>query len=198
MATTVVDFDPEDILLLVLEANERLLGRVRLNGITRLEKLIFLLAKEGGAPQLSDQFAFRAHNFGPFSAAVYGAKDFLSGIGLVQEEIQPLSSYYAAAAEKAIQELTSDDTDDAVATESVAHEKTFQLTELGRTAATNLRAELAESWPQLVDGVDRVVSKFGDQPLNQIIRYVYRRYPETTTNSIHPEAQRMRQSVAPR
>jgi uncharacterized protein len=189
-------FDPEDVLLLVLEANERVLGKSRLNGITRLEKLIFLLSKETGATGVSDKFTFRPHNFGPFSSVVYDAKDFLSGIGLLHEETQPLPSYYAGAAEKAIQDLVDDDTEDAAAPDSVAHERVFELTPLGRTAAGNLRSQFGVAWPELVDGVDRVVGKYGDQPLNQIIRYVYNRYPDTTSQSIHPEARRMRTGAA--
>lgn len=187
-----VEFDPEDVLLLVLDANERLLGRARLNGITRLEKLVFLLANEGGASEITSKFQFRPHNFGPFSSAVYNAKDFLSGVGLVKEEVQAHPSYYAGAAELAIQDMSAEGPRDEATPEPVAHEKTFQLTGLGKTAASNLRKELQQQWPELTNGVDRIVSKFGDVPLNQIIRYVYRRYPETTTKSIHPEAQRVR------
>jgi len=187
-----VEFDPEDVLLLVLDANERLLGRSRLNGITRLEKLVFLLANEGGAGEIASKFLFRPHNFGPFSSAVYNAKDFLSGVGLVKEEVQPLPSYYAGAAELAIEDMSAEGPRDEATPEPVAHERTFQLTDLGRTAAANLRKDLDRQWPELTNGVDRIVSKFGDVPLNQIIRYVYRRYPETTTKSIHPEARRVR------
>ena len=185
------DFDPEDVLLLILEANQRLLGRSRLSGITRLEKLIFLLEKEGGAGEIKEKFEFSPHNFGPFSAEVYNAKDFLRGIGLINEESQPLASYYAGAAEMAIQNLT-DDAEEELPSEAVAHEKVFELTDLGRKAASNLRSDLQKHWPQLVQGIDRVVSKYGDLPLNQIIRYVYQRYPETTTKSVHPEARRVR------
>jgi hypothetical protein len=185
-------FDPEDVLLLVLEANERLLGKARLNGITRLEKLIFLLSKEPGATEVAGKFTFRPHNFGPFSSVVYDAKDFLAGVQLLNEETQALPSYFAGAGEKAIQDLVDDKSEDEAPTESVAHEKLFELTPLGRTAAKNLRQHMEGDWPALVEGIDRVVRKYGDQPLNQIIRYVYNRYPETTSRSVHPEAQRIR------
>jgi hypothetical protein len=75
--------------------------------------------------------------------------------------------------------LVDDDTEDTAVPDSVAHGRMFELTQLGRTAATNLRSQIAAVWPELVEGVDRVVGKYGDLPLNQIIRYVYNRYPDT-------------------
>ena len=44
--TPELQLDPEDIILLLLEANEKLLGKRALAGVTRLEKLLFLLQKE--------------------------------------------------------------------------------------------------------------------------------------------------------
>ena len=46
--------------------------------------------------------------------------------------------------------------------------------------------------PQRIDGV---VSRYGSLPLNQIIRYVYRRFPKMAEKSIHPEAQNLAHQV---
>ena len=58
----------------------------KLSGVTRLEKLVFLVEQETSLGELLDEDAnFIAYNFGPFSAAVYQAVDSLSGYGLLED-----------------------------------------------------------------------------------------------------------------
>src|SRR2546425_1962281 len=55
-------------------------------GVTRLEKLLFLLTKEAGLLTNADneeRFSFIPHKFGPFSSEVYDEVDFLEALGLV-------------------------------------------------------------------------------------------------------------------
>jgi hypothetical protein len=84
MPTRTLELDSEDLILLLLEANERLLHKDAISGITRLEKLLFLLKNETDFEGIANFFIFEPHNFGPFSKQVYEAVDFLEGCELIQ------------------------------------------------------------------------------------------------------------------
>jgi hypothetical protein len=77
----------DDAIVLVLGApskSDKLRGR--LEGITRLEKLIFLLERETSADQwLAEKGEFIAYNFGPFSTKVYQAVDMLSAAQIIND-----------------------------------------------------------------------------------------------------------------
>src|SRR5689334_16535467 len=80
--------DAGDLVLLILGApaiHEGLDGRC--NGITRLEKLAFLLERETdfaeAAAVPTDDAGFRAYHYGPYSQKIYDAVGMLSSIGLV-------------------------------------------------------------------------------------------------------------------
>ena len=65
----------DDMIILLLGAPSKIPTlQDRLEGITRLEKLIFLLERETDYSDLIDkETEFHAYNFGPFSAQVYKA-----------------------------------------------------------------------------------------------------------------------------
>jgi hypothetical protein len=70
-------------------------------------------------------------------------------------------------------------------------EKVFSLTADGRKIALILREAIHRRRPQDIRELDELLLKFGNMPLNQLIRYVYRRHQDMTVNSIHPEAKRI-------
>lgn len=182
-----VQLDGEDVILMLVEANERLHGRKYLSGITRLEKLVYLLEKETRFEAVGRFFPFFAHNFGPFSKEVLEAVDFLEGCTLLEVREKAYGTLYAAADED---ELSTEITDDAEGQVEVK-EREFRLTDNGRIVAQKMRQAVAARRPTDVKELDELVLKYGAWPLRQIIRYVYRQYPEMTVKSIHPEAQRM-------
>jgi hypothetical protein len=184
------DIDREDVLLLMFDAYNRVFGKSGFNGITRLEKLIFLLGSEGGAGFVADKFAFRPYKFGPYSKGVYEAAEFLRGIDLVDVQLKPYYSYFMAMEQDRFNEEIGSDEEEVPAPMS-GHEKVFMLTEQGKIVAEKLRTIWGQEHPDILKGIDEVVQKYGSLPLNQIIRYVYRRYPEMAKESIHPEAKRL-------
>lgn len=186
MATEEIQLDREDIILLLLEANERLLKKSVLNGITRLEKLIFLLEQETSFEGIGCFFPFEPHNFGPFSKEVYEAVEFLEGCELIDVYERTYTSPYSASDEDKLLSEISDETRDAPATE-----KYFTLTANGQKVARIIHEALAGKRQADVDEVDRIVRKYGTRPLNHLIRYVYHQYPAMTSKSIHPEAARV-------
>lgn len=179
-----IDVDREDILLLILDANRRIGGHEKFKGITRLEKLIFLLAKDRDCTVVDKLFDFKAYKFGPFSKDVYEASEFLRGINFVSVDERPVMSHYATTEE----ELLTEDTSDEELSPIAAHEKVFTLTPEGKKVAEKLREIWQLERPADLARVDDVLRRFGMLPLNQLIRYVYRRFPEMAAKSVHPEA----------
>jgi hypothetical protein len=184
-----LEIDREDILLLILDANERLFKRRAFNGVTRLEKLVFLLGYEADVPEVESLFSFRKYKFGPFSKALYEASEFLQSSELVKVENKPYYSYFLAEEQKEFEREIEPEEEGQGA--STAQERLFMLTDNGRTLAEKLRAVWAEEYPSYLKKIEDVVRKYGDLPLNQIIRYVYRRFPQMAERSIHPEAARL-------
>ncbi len=75
----------------------------------------------------------------------------------------------------------------------MGHERLFLLTENGRKLAGKLRSSWEKEYPKHLSKLDDIVARYGSLPLNQIIRYVYHRFPKMAEKSIHPEAQRITQ-----
>ena len=188
-----MQLDPEDIILLLLEANEKLLGKRALAGVTRLEKLLFLLQKETRFERMDSFYEFTAHNYGPFSKEVYEALDFLEGCELIRVKEHVHTSYYASAGEiLLLQQISEVEVDEAAAGNAIgATEKIFALTENGHKVAQKLRETIEQRRPKDVEELWAIVRRYGKLPLNQLIRYVYRQYPEMTVKSIHPEANKL-------
>jgi len=186
MGADVIQFqlDPEDVILLLLEANERLLGKTELAGITRLEKLLFLLEKETNFEGVAKLFVFKPHNFGPFSKEVYEAVDFLESCHLIQVREKAHSTIYTRLDEaKLLSEISELEEDPEEG--GTVKERIFALTEDGRNVAKKIRELVG---PSDARAVDTMLQKYGLLPLSRLIRYVYHQYKDMTVNSVHPEA----------
>lgn len=192
MNTEDIQLDAEDIILMLIEANERLLRKDTLNGITRLEKIIFLLERETTFEGVGQFFPFEAYNYGPFSKEVYEAVEFLKGCELldVSEKIY-VSPYASADEDKLLSEISDEGADNS---KGLATEICFALTDNGRKVAKIMRDAVARKKQSDIEDIDRIIRKYGTLPLNHLIRYVYRQYPEMTSKSIHPEAAKINQS----
>jgi len=188
-----IQLDPEDIILLLLEANETLLGKYAVGGVTRLEKLLFLLQRETNFEKMDSFYEFTAHNYGPFSKEVYEALDFLEGFELIQVKERVHSSYYTNVGEILLLQAISEEEVSETTTinsEGVT-EKLFLLTESGHKVAKKLRQTIEKRRPKDIEELNGIIRRYGKLPLNQLIRYVYHKYPEMTVKSIHPEANKV-------
>ena len=201
-----IQLDPEDIILLLLEANETLLGKHAVGGVTRLEKLLFLLQRETNIEKMDSFYEFTAHNYGPFSKEVYEALDFLEGFELIQVKERVHSSHYANVGEilllqeianvgeiRLLQEISEEGEAEEVTTDNAigVTEKLFTLTENGHKVAKKLRQTIEKRRPKDIEELNGIIRRYGKLPLNQLIRYVYHKYPEMTVKSIHPEANKV-------
>lgn len=169
----VSDLEVDDAIILLMGAPTRMPNLAnRLEGITRLEKLMFLLSKETELSDLmGEDMEFTAHNFGPFSSKIYQMIDVLAAAGLVED-----SSKAAKSNEESWEssQLIGDGQDR-------YSTRNFKLTERGSRYYSALTSELPEDAENVVS---RFKEKFGALPLRQLIRYVYKKYPEYTENSL--------------
>jgi hypothetical protein len=164
----------DDAIVLLLGApgtTERDKGRIE--GITRLEKLLFLLEKETDAPHwLKEDVGFSSNNFGPFSAKAYQEIEMLTAAGLVEDSAQLTDS---AEDTWESENIIGEEPADPYATRNLS------LTAKGLRYYQALLSELPEGAEEVVGELKR---RFGSMPLRRLIRYVYQRYPEFTDKSV--------------
>jgi len=159
-----------DLVLLLLSAPAKNKSAMdRINGITRLEKLLFLAGEEAQiSSQVDDGFKFHAYNYGPYSKEVYEAVDLLEGAGLITEE-----RVYEGIALDEEEEIA------AVLPEREGVERRFALTADGKAVANLLAGRHAD----VMQAISDVKDKYAAMSLRQLLRYVYTRYPPMAEQS---------------
>lgn len=167
--TAPVEVDDLIVLLLGARGSE---PRGRLEGITRLEKLVFLVERETPVRTwLTERADFRSHRFGPFSSKVYRAVDKLAAAGLVRDSKavsdSPDESWEAGNV------VIGSDAEPYVT-------RDFELTDLGGRYYDALLRELPSDAESTLEAFKL---RFAGLPLRQLVRYVYQRYPEFTDRS---------------
>jgi hypothetical protein len=166
--------ETDDAIILLLGApgaTER--DRGRIEGITRLEKLLFLMEMETEATSwLKEKADFSADNFGPFSSKAYQEIETLTSYGLITDS--------ATLSESAEDSWESEHIIGETPSEPYAT-RNFALTEKGERYYRKLLEMLP---PEAEAVVSELKRRFGSIPLRRLIRYVYQRYPAFTENSI--------------
>jgi hypothetical protein len=163
-----------DLVLMLLAApTDVASARGRVNGITRLEKLLYLVEKETSVAEsvAGEHLRFKAYNYGPFSKDVYEAVELLEESGLLAEE-------------RIVDGQTIDSMEDVNVTGAVEAdeyvERRFVLTEHGRLVA-NL---LAQHHPDVAEQMTGIKDRYAQRSLSGLIRYVYKTYPDSAKNSV--------------
>ena len=176
-----------NLLLLLIGLDSGSLG---LGGLTRLQKLLFLLEEEEGLRPTEEGYEFEAYKAGPYSPKLYDDLEFLENLGLLKAEITSAAS--AAEAEEVDRlsfdhlmgrdvERSSDGDFDGAAAADTYEERRFQLTDEGRTRIEQL-LQSGEVMP-VANKIRRIKSKYGKYSLNDLLYHVYTKYPAMTTES---------------
>lgn len=166
-----IEIDDAVVLLMGAKAGEFPKGEIK--GVTRLEKLIFLLERETSSRDWMDEDGdFEPYNFGPYSQKVYRAVDMLSAAGLIKDSGSPASDESDTWEKR---NKIDDLVPDAYTT------RNFELTERGWRYFEALKNELP---PGALDELETFKKRFVSLPLRQLIRYVYQKYEGYTENSI--------------
>jgi hypothetical protein len=176
MLAKMTDTEPletDDAIVLVLGAPGGKERQGYLEGVTRLEKLIFLLERETPARDwMTEKADFRSFRFGPFSSKIYEAADTLAAAEIIKD-----SASGARDVEDSWESVTAlvdpEDVDPYTT-------RTFELTERGQKYYGALIHELP---PDAEKVLSDFKAKFGRLPLRQLVRYVYERYPQFTDKS---------------
>lgn len=181
MSNVTID-SSSDLVLLVLHASGG-----RLSGITRLQKLVFLISQDPTYQDLAKRReaptpAFRPYKMGPFTPELYEAVEVLSSFEPpLIIATSPQSSIAAAEDVETEAFVESYDLDEAQPLAAVGLQPaSFALTSPGRRVADALWQGAP---PQLRSVVQSVVRTYGHLPLRELLRRVYREHESWTTKS---------------
>jgi hypothetical protein len=168
-----------DVLLALLHArgatgqeNEPILG------ITRLQKLLFLLWKEGNFYKaVPDLYNFKAYDFGPCMDDLYDDLEFTQTIGLV-----------TIVESTDVSEFDNDNDDEATFMDSHGLRipkqrirRDYSITESGIEASKELFSDLSA---QDVEAIENIKRRFNKMPILDLLRYVYNKYPKFAERSV--------------
>jgi len=182
----------KDLLLLLVGLDRAGAPGDQVNGVTRLQKLLFLLQEEGGLKPSGEGFEFSAWKAGPYSSKLYDDLEFLENVGLLESdtvagatEAEVLEATEAERRVEGDAGLTFDflmgtDSDMGPQT-SVFEERRFRLSQRGveRVKEILSRGELKP----VADGIRRIKSRYSHYSLNDLLYHVYTSYPDMTVAS---------------
>jgi len=145
-------------------------------GITRLQKLLFLLWKEGDffrhVPTL---YNFKAYDFGPCMDDLYDDLEFAEDIGLIRINEVPSGNEYEGGDEDA---FLSDFGFRLVKKET---RRDYSLTDDGIEAGKTIFDSLSSDDRERLTNIKR---RFNSMPFFDLLRYVYRKYPTFAKKSV--------------
>lgn len=123
-----------------------------IDGITRMEKLVFLARNYDHLRQWVEAFDFEPDNFGPFSDELQDEIEKLRTVGLIETEV--------VGGEKGADEYVA---------ESYSRPTRFSLTPMGRKIA----AKLLEDDADASHALEEIKKRFNSVSLDALLSYVY-------------------------
>lgn len=174
-------FDRDQLLMLLLAApGYRGVEGEPIQGTTRLQKLLFLLEREAELlPAEGPDFEFTPWKFGPVSKQLYDDLEKLENLGLLESD--PISAPSSTELDEyglSFDDLMGDEQSQA---RESAEEKSYRLTQLG-LQWVNKHIKQKEQ-RDLLDKIRRIKAKYGALSLQDLLHYVYTRYPDMATAS---------------
>ena len=179
-----------DLLLLMLGCGDNNLSD-GVRGITRLQKLLFLLEREENLTASGDGFEFTAYKAGPYSSRLYDDLELLENLGMVKATVtsETTDPESVEIDMMSFEELMGDGAEtlsdgravDGLAASDAYEEKAFELTPKGKEVVDKLLE--SDEYTPFVNGIRHVKSKYGHYSLNDLLYYVYTKYPAMTTES---------------
>jgi uncharacterized protein YwgA len=176
----------QQLLLLLLGLDGSTVSNEGIGGITRLQKLLFLLWKEGGIQEIESGFEFKPYKAGPYSRKLYDELELLENLGIIQSEAQGEATEAEAAEleELSFEQLMGEDahpfqsvtTRAEATTADTFEERRFRLTPKGLDAAKSLAAN--PTYKPFVDGIRKIKSKFANYSLQDLLYHVYTKYDD--------------------
>ncbi len=151
-------------------------------GITRMQKLIFLMIKEGGFGKLvkgnSDPFKYEAWRMGPFSSELFDEIEMLEGMSLVN--VEPCNQKISEDVLEERKIIDAFSNRNADITDSEAN-KRFSLSEKGEIISNKLFDTLESKYRNYLE--KKTWNYYKHIPLFDLLNYVYKNYEGYTHNS---------------
>jgi len=174
-------WEPEsalDILIALLYAKGKQ-GNVgeSIEGITRLDKLMFLLSRNKYLESIVNKgYNFEADNFGPFAPELFDDIEALKheNVLAVTSSRKPVNRTEVADEDAVLDPLDDADPDDDYLVNC------YVLTEEGMQIGKLIWNGLT---PEQRTEISRIKSTWQSKSLTELLHFVYRRYPETTEKS---------------
>lgn len=157
-----------------------------IRGRTRFMKLVFLLqraydfAKRVG---IDKYYQFEPFRYGPFSKDLYDDISFLENLGYIETRMTGDPSIAELSEDQRITEEWHIEDDTGDETEAEFQQEEFRLTEKGRKFAIGLFDSLSHQERQ---ALSETKTQYGALPLASLLRFVYRKYPETASRTELP------------
>ena len=152
-----------------------------IKGFTRVQKLFFLLWKEGNFDKyVSELKEFEAYNYGPFSNSLYDDIEFARSIGLIKvTKVKPeLQLENVDEIEVTQDELDFKEIDPS----NIKTREDYDLTEKrGIEIAKEIWKEIS---PEDRIKIRRIKTIYNQMPFMKLIRYVYSKYPDYAKKSL--------------
>jgi uncharacterized protein YwgA len=180
-----------ELLLLLIGVDAQGTTTGSISGLTRLQKFLFLLERQGHIVPTGTGFDFEPYKAGPYSSKLYDDLELLENLRLIRSEATAESTMQESVDinHLSFEELIggfevvagSEEFDGvSLATDSF-EERRFALTEEGLKRIQKFLQD--EEYSSVIDGIKRIKSKYSNYSLRDLLRYVYSKYPEMTTES---------------
>ncbi len=191
-----------EMLLLLIGLDESSVQH-SLGGITRIQKLLYLLDTEEKIHPAGEGFNFEAYKAGPYSSRIYDDLEFLENLNFIKRSKSSDQGDDLGTGALSTSAVTSDPEQaevdlsfeelmgpedvmapgpDEIAPTADSYEDTrYALTEEGKKKVEELVSR--REYKPFVDGIRKVKSRFAKYSLNDLLYYVYTRHPEMTTES---------------
>lgn len=159
-----------------------------LGGITRIQKLLYVLDAEEHIKPGEGGFKFVPYKAGPYSPAIYDDLEVLENFGYLKR----CGGAEATEAERSEVDLTFEElmgpedligttADEITPTPDSYEESKYHLTPEGKAKIEELVRN--QEYAPFVEGIRKVKSRFAKYSLNDLLYYVYTKHPEMTTES---------------
>lgn len=167
-----VKLDGPKLLVALLFADDST-GRKEIRGLTRMEKLLFLIQEESLRRQL---YNYIAYDYGPWSEEIHDDLETLALRGVV--EIRKESTRLPVEVADTQECLSNEDLDDSQVETTVVD--TYSLTKQGEKAGQFIWNNISRADREAILDVKK---KFNRESLLDLIRYVYEKHPDFASKS---------------
>lgn len=196
----------ELLVLLLYAAGPKGMECEPITGVTRLQKLLYILKREQDIEKISrNYFTFESYKFGPYASQLYDDIAFLENLGFIESggkpiQIEPfkigaislhplvgLGDHSASTADIEEARAVYDyqiGSDPNLVREEDFQEKVFRLTPKGVDAALKILQVLSVGERDTLQiKLAKVKQLYSGMTLRRLLNYVYKKYPESAVES---------------